>query len=306
MMALLMVAKHTEHSDIPLALLSQQVIYQISQNLVPDAEKIRFEQAFKPKYFAQGVYPPPAQFTLTAAIEEIYHHLQDWLQLRELRSEPSANPSQQYGGLGGIIIEGEPGHGKSELVIAALRARDYQEAPTTSSKCFYRIAVSMDAEKKEAMLRQAFDEGAVLIIDEINASGMMERLLNALLMGKTPEGHVPSKPGFMVIGTQNPSTYAGRQRPSTALARRLTKFEYPNYTKDDLLYILSEKGLGLPHLDAYLDVFLAAVAEANSAHYHPLPSVRDLFKTLAHISAGRSTQHPLVSECSQGLRFGPS
>ncbi|MCX7116945.1 MAG: hypothetical protein NTW94_03395 [Legionellales bacterium] len=45
------------------------------------------------------------------------------------------------------------------------------------------------------------DEGAVVVIDEINCAPMMEALLNALLMGKTPEGKRPTHTGFLVIGT---------------------------------------------------------------------------------------------------------
>ena len=68
------------------------------------------------------------------------------------------------------------------------------------------------------LLEKAFNEGAVVIIDEMNSSPMMEHTLNAMLMGFHPETHErPLKPGFMLLGTQNPISMAGRRATSTAL-----------------------------------------------------------------------------------------
>ena len=118
-----------------------------------------------------------------------------------------------------------------------------KSSPSEDEKnIFYRIPVSMNIREKEALLLKAFDEGAVVIIDEINSSPLMENLLNALTMGRTPSGNRPKQPGFMIIGTQNPVTMAGRRAPSPALARRLTTINVPDYTTDELNQILIHKG----------------------------------------------------------------
>ena len=58
------------------------------------------------------------------------------------------------------------------------------------------MPVSMPLDEKEKLLLKAFHEGAVVVIDEINSSALMERLLNTLLMGKTPRGRDSQKTGF--------------------------------------------------------------------------------------------------------------
>ena len=146
------------------------------------------------------------------------------------RAHPEFNNEQLYGGLGGIIIEGEPGIGKSELVTANLVAHGYKEGID-----FYRIPVSMQAEEKEKLLLKAFDEGAIVIMDEINSAPMMERLMNDLLMNKKPNGEPPKKPGFMIIGTQNPAPMGGRQTPSNAMKRRMITEYLPAYPDEELL-----------------------------------------------------------------------
>ena len=111
----------------------------------------------------------------------------------------------------------------------------------------------MEADEKRKLLLKAFDEGSVVIIDEINSSPMMERLLNDLLMGKTPEGKEPNNPGFMVIGTQNPVTMAGRRAPSTALKRRLITTVLPDYPEEELIEVLVHKGLSPVHAKAMIE-----------------------------------------------------
>src|SRR3989338_5997055 len=93
------------------------------------------------------------------------------------------------------------------------------KTPAKTELPFYRMPVNFSLEKKQELLLKAFREGAVVVIDEINSSPMMESLLNDLLMGKMPDdpsitiadGKRVNKPGFLVIGTQNPITMEGRR-----------------------------------------------------------------------------------------------
>ncbi|MCP0914999.1 AAA family ATPase [Legionella sp. 27cVA30] len=109
-----------------------------------------------------------------------------------------------------MVLEGPPGVGKSELVTLALLSHGFTEAtlssPREGENSFYRMPVSMQPDDKKRLLLKAFKEGAVVVVDEINSSPMMERLLNDLLMGESEEGK-PDKPGFFIIGTQNHRTH---------------------------------------------------------------------------------------------------
>ena len=74
--------------------------------------------------------------------------LDDFLHLRQWRrANPEGNEAQLYGGLGGMILEGPPAAGKSDLVTHRLLAHGYQEVTLESEvipeKAFYRMPVSM-------------------------------------------------------------------------------------------------------------------------------------------------------------------
>ena len=189
------------------------------------------------------------------------------------------------------------------------------EKPATSDKPFYRMPVSMPPDEKEKLLVKAFHEGAVVIIDEMNSSPMMERLLNALLTGKSPDGKnptttdlTPTKPGFMVIGTQNPVTMAGRHAASTALLRRMATLELSPYSTKEACEILVLKGLPLDTADAMAKAYEKQVAIAAKLGKTPAPTFRDLIK-LANLTLkalikkqDHFTSHALGSELDPNPR----
>ena len=97
-------------------------------------------------------------------------------------------------------------------------------------------------------------------------------------MGKDAEGQPPKKPGFMVIGTQNPITMAGRRAPSTALARRMCTIALPPYPKDEMLQILLQKGVQESKAKVLVDVYQERLDYASKHHKEPMPTFRDLLK----------------------------
>jgi hypothetical protein len=234
MMALLVMSHAKEHpTDNPVAI-ARHYAYLIAKNCVPDEYQEIFDKTFSEwnipfKPHARKENPT---FLITPSREPLYQQLNDLVALREYRSHPTLNDEQKYGGLGGIIIEGEPGIGKSEFVINHLVAHGYEEVNLEKSeyipdKPFYRMPASLPLSEKKNLLLKAFDQGAIVIMDEINSSPMMERFLNDLLMGKRPKSDKveevtksirPNKPGFMIIGSQNPITMSGRQAMTTALS----------------------------------------------------------------------------------------
>jgi len=192
-------------------------VYTIAEGLVPEKFKRDFERQFKPEKGLAFDEQAIDGFSVTPTRQPIVNQLNALLDLRMSRKEATNNDVQKYGGLGGIIIEGSSGIGKSAMVIKLLISQGYIEQhdlikPASTEQIFYRIPVSMALDEKETLLLKAFDEGAIVIIDEINSSVTMERLLNSLLMGKKPDGSPPHKPGFMVIGTQNPPPWPADER----------------------------------------------------------------------------------------------
>ncbi|MCF6765038.1 hypothetical protein L3V82_04560 [Thiotrichales bacterium 19S3-7] len=226
--------------------------YSLGRNSVPEDKLLEFEEKFSAvrpvKIELLDLKERDHSFVVTESRKPIQQLLNDSLALRALKQ---AQPYlSQYSGLGGMILEGEPGVGKSDIVIKTMLSNGLKEG-----KDFYLLPISMPLEEKKRLLLKAFDEGAIVVVDEINSAPMLEELLNALLMGKNLQGHIAEKPGFMVIGTQNPASFSGRKQASQALERRLIKVELPVYTVQEMLQILVEKGLEIGEAKVIIDAF---------------------------------------------------
>ncbi|HBI22192.1 MAG TPA: hypothetical protein DDY37_06385, partial [Legionella sp.] len=231
--------------------------YHLAKALVPESHQLTFEEKFSPNSLLTRLpRPNPApdsHYVMTPSRSDVACQLHDVLQLSQARREmhDTAPDALRYGGLGGLVLQGSSGIGKSELVMQTLVAAGYQKrthgvanAPVSlHDHVFYHMPASMQQDVKIQLLNQAFHEGALVVMDEINASPMMESLLNDLLMGKTIEKNRPQQPGFFIIGTQNPPTMQGRRRPSPALARRLLTVTLPDYTRDEMKTILIHQGV---------------------------------------------------------------
>lgn len=293
MMALLTLSycqKHPEANSIEVA---EHYTYELAKPLVPESFASTLSSTIKntplPEADIRWNDESACAFIMTPSRKPIYQQLEQLLALREYRqNDTRKNAAQYYGGLGGVVIEGEPGLGKSELVLSLLRAqgfiekRYHAEALSEHSdavgvkKGFYRMPVSMSCSEKMSLLLKAFDEGAVVVCDEVNAAPMMEQFMNALLTGTTPEGRRPRVPGFMIIGTQNPISLAGRRAASTALSRRLINIELSQYPKDELIMILQAKGLSALQAKVMCSIFIKKCMEARTKGYTPQPTFRDL------------------------------
>ncbi|QDQ40893.1 hypothetical protein E3226_011015 [Legionella geestiana] len=253
-----MTMAHTAHSPMDAA---RHYARLITKDLVPQKHRARFNHEFPPVAMARISSAPASvqmpicssseqqasisagstDFLVTRSREPLANLIDDLLNLREMgrAMNPETTPKDFLcGGLGGLIIEGAPGQGKSELVKNLLKARGYGNNPDKGATF---IAASMNEDKKRATLLEAFDRGAVVILDEINSCPMMEDFLNDLLMGKHPiESKRPAKvPGFLLIGTQNPASMGGRQRTSNAIMRRVISHNLPNYTLEEMMEILT-------------------------------------------------------------------
>lgn len=297
MMALLLLSYAKQHPKASSATYQEAARYYahaLGATLVPKTHQAAFTQAFAAeKPLSTPITNAPDallhDFYVTPSRQPLKQQLEELLALRDLRQSATSS-AQRYGGLGGLIIEGNPGVGKSELVVQVLRAQGYQEVheyqtstQSLPNKPFYRMPVSMQTDDKKTLLLKAFHEGAVVLVDEINSSPMMERLLNDLLMGKTPEGQRPHKPGFLIIGTQNPVTMAGRRAQSTALARRLITTVLPDYPTQEMVDILVNKGMNTQRANQLVNAYEQSVSIAQKEHLNPVPVFRDLIKRAEHL-----------------------
>ena len=207
---------------------AKDIAYSIFKTHVPKEHQVSFQQ-FAPK---QPIHAQPQHlksFVVNSTNQPAVDALSLHLSIRNTRQ----------GGLGGVIIEGEPGVGKSQLVTQLL-TEQYQ---MQENRDFIRIPISLAYDKKQELLLQAFHRGQIVIIDEINASPMMERLLNALLEGHDLENNPAENLGFMIIGTQNPPSYCGRVQTTLPLKHRLQTVELNEYNKEEMKEILQHQGL---------------------------------------------------------------
>ncbi|MBL0319924.1 MAG: AAA family ATPase [Alphaproteobacteria bacterium] len=292
-MALLVLAKHNENPQLDPKKLAHYYAYEVARALVPAAHKEAFDQGFKKDRPFDFTTCPLSHYKMTAKRQPVAEHIHDVLTIQGLRRDPKCinkKSLRAYPGQSGIILEGKPGDGKSLLVESILEARGYKNRSldakdTPGDRIYYKIPLGMQATQKTALLRKAFDEGAVVLMDEINSSPLMEPLLNALLGGKTPEGKKATKAGFLVIGTQNPVTMAGRYTMSDAGERRFKTVHAPSYSRNEMKSILIEKGYSLDLIKVGIKVYEERCDYARKNHIRLEPTFRDLERILDKLRA---------------------
>jgi len=289
MMALLMMTKYKNTGK-----LSQQsvlkIMKDIAEPLVPKRYKDNFE-TFCLDHWGEldmvvqeeRIIPATTTtdaFLVTGSRRSIDNEINDFLSVRQLKWETTEHALKYAAGLGGIVLEGEPGVGKSEFVINVLVEKGFKEKSISSTvisdeipkNYFYKMPVSMQASDKEKLLLRAFHEGSVVVIDEINSSPMMETLLNALLMGYDLEGNRAKIPGFMIIATQNPVSMAGREAASSAVEHRFIKRIFTPYTDLEMINIVQERGLLLKESAEIVKDYSKARQYAQEHHKEPAPT----------------------------------
>lgn len=224
--------------------------YQLARPFVPVAHVATFDAQFKPQEALENTpfaLPKDSEITLTPSNQPIAAMLDDLLHLRQ--SCINGDMGNQPPGLGGMLIEGAPGLGKSELAVACFIAHGIHERkinnphPPTNQAYFYRLPAGAEPEVKQTILERAFQEGAIVIYDEMNTAASHEALLNRLLMGKGPDGKAARQPGFMLIGTQNPTNMPGREATSQPIMHRMHFRVLQAYNRDEMQDILRHMGL---------------------------------------------------------------
>ncbi|MFI4918408.1 MAG: hypothetical protein ACHP65_02515 [Legionellales bacterium] len=303
MMALLTFSYALSHSEANVLATADYFAYHLAKHLVPRGALGRFNALFQPEK-AMILSPEPIaaasmadvsseplsapkttapDFLITESRHQVREFFSHMLSLREgLRQLPGANPAQQFGGLGGLLLNGEPGLGKTHLLHFVLEAQGYKKimdaaAPFPSGKYYYTMPVNIPSEQKASILLKAFHAGIIVLIDEINSAPLMESLLNDLLMGITAENKYAEHPGFMLLATQNPAgTRQGRVSLSPAVSRRLLTAQIAVYSEPELCAILESKGHADVTAKTLAKAFKISVTHAAQRHIFPEPTFRSL------------------------------
>jgi hypothetical protein len=265
-----------------------EVAHEISAKVLPKEKQAEFKNWFNQTFLNIPVLTLPpfeeslGDFILTPSRHKAYCQIEDLLRVRDYQKKCS-DPNAQYGGFGGLVFEAEPGVGKSDFVSKMLLKHNFHEAKLSSPEArpeenrFYRIPPSLSNAEKEAILLKAFHEGAIVVIDELNSAGLLEKTMNSLLTGRDLAGNRPLRPGFKIIGTENPITYEGRKARSLALQRRLMSGTFSDYLPYELSDILVGMGFSEKKAIKMVSQYIQAREFALANHKKPLPSPRTLF-----------------------------
>ncbi|MBS0289635.1 MAG: hypothetical protein JSS07_06335 [Proteobacteria bacterium] len=284
-----------------------RIIYDIVYPCLAVEKRQEFDQWFMAQYPLQ-VLPAeePKQsshfslsqtkvYVMTPSRQTIACSLQHLLAVREF-SIQATDPRLRLPGLGGLLLEGDSGVGKSHFLIDQLLKQGYTQIPLKKceqmnenppTKGFYVIPANLSFAQKEKLLLAAFDQGLLVVIDEINSCPMMERLLNAILMGYHPKTKQPAKhPGFILLATQNPISMDAREATSRAIARRVFFHEIANYTPEEMEAILTSVFSLLSRVCIKQEIkhHLAALRYALKYHCEPAPVFRDLYNIVDEIA----------------------
>lgn len=283
-MALLSMAHLEGKSDDPTAV-AQFWVRQIAKDLVPRAYQAEFDEKFpeQPLSLVNKLSKDKA-YLYTPSRQTLAHLLEDMVKLRKNRRLKQGNEgigdAYLFGGLCSLLIEGQPGIGKSEIVLQVLKDL---EVPAEE---FIHIKVSEDTKTKKRKLKQALKEGKFVLIDEFNSGvdgedGIESKFMYDLLTNVDTKGRRPYKPGFMLIGTQNPASMGGNRTVfSQALARRSIQYQLAPYTLIEMLHIAQSKGLSFTQASVMVASFREKEEEAKQNAVEPKPCFRDFDKEL--------------------------
>jgi hypothetical protein len=155
-------------------------------------------------------------FTPTKATAEIEKCVSNCLKIRNMKVAGTL-PSC---GTPGLLLEGMPGIGKSVLIEAYLM----KEVPND----YVKIDASTSLAEKKLQIINAFEQGKILFIDELDTfiEDDIEKMLNLALSGdhpdETKQGSVKGKAGFALFATSNGIAFEGRKLIGPALRHRIT------------------------------------------------------------------------------------
>lgn len=240
----------------------------LGRHWVPQRHSLAFDERFQTSFL---IATPPGmilfdKYLVTQSRLPVYFAIKDLLFFKHYSERLN---QIDYTGIRSIVLQGEPGVGKSELLLGMLKYFGYYNADlesdaalTTDSnsviahKRYYMISASLSVSDKKRLLLKAFHGGAIVIMEEMNSSPMIEQFLNVLLMGCDPEGNLAERAGFIVMGTQNPAFLEGRIEASPAIKHRVITLTMENLPRTEMIEILEHHGVPSGCIEPIVDCYL--------------------------------------------------
>jgi hypothetical protein len=158
-----------------------------------------------------------------------------------------------------LILQGEPGLGKSTLLRAVLsfyleqlqarKTKGLEAALIERELGKTTYMASGDSSNAPMILTRALEEEAFVILDESNINPALETMLLQYLSGT-------DKPGFMVLGSENDGAQGGRLERSPAELNRSQLFYFPSYGPAEYLSFARAAKINYPEkfVKAFLDL----------------------------------------------------
>ena len=179
-------------------------------------------------------------------------------------------------GLNGVLIEGKPGIGKTEMIRHCLEI---------SGSPYIKIDANASFEKKKEQLLKGFHEGIPVWIDELNAccDDGLEKVLNSLLTGVDLKEAPAKNPGFMLIGSVNGIDLEGRSALSPALQDRCVRCTVNLPQENDIKQILEHTypDLSQDIIETIASEYVALQRNENYNLRDLMSSLKEKFKPLA-------------------------
>lgn len=165
-----------------------------------------------------------------------------------------------------ILFEGDSGSGKSYLATKFLEYLGFYNAakfPTADNK--YYVITPTNFMRAQENLIKLVDDGAVILVDEINTMPL-EDVLNPLLSGVNLHGESAKKKGGLLIATQNPISYGNRITFSDALNKRFQIVIVKDMKRPELIEMLKsiiKDKAWESWIEAIVDYYIAAIEYTN-------------------------------------------
>ena len=188
----------------------------------------------------------------------------------------------------GMLIEGSPGEGKTDLVTLALKACQVE---------FIEIDINQSPNDVLTTLDECFHKGKVVVFHEFD--GRFEGALNSYLTGYDTKGNKAEIDGFFILATANGNNYPYRLPLSQALRSRFIESPLPGYTASELEYILTTSGADPSDAKKWVQEYFERSERTRVAALKPTPL--DLFNHFKDLKRQRPQRARRASDALKSV-----